>query len=132
MKIIRKIHKHNSLSWLLGALILLRAMIVPGYMVSASGQDGLQIIFCDGPVSISSTQEHHHSQHMGHHDKGKSVHISPTCSDWSTSGLLLVDGFYQLPVTIFDKSFSVPDYRNPEFQQTSLHNRAIRAPPVFI
>lgn len=64
--------------------VFLRSFIAPGFMIKASAEDGLAIIFCDGPVSMVVSQyEHSGHQHHGDDAAQKEIHISPICGQWS-------------------------------------------------
>ena len=90
----------KTLTRLIVAMVLLRSLIATGFMLAVSGI-GLEIIVCDGPVSFRPTvsensgHKHHHSSD---HTENSQLHISPTCSDWSTSSLLVFNSLFELPV----------------------------------
>lgn len=130
-------HKRNLkvFPWLLAAAVLLRSFIAPGYMLAASAGTGFAIIFCDGPVSINSKNDEHAAHHH-YSDDGDQVrseiHVSPVCSDWSTSGLLVFNAIFE-PVLFDAKPAETgPDYDTPPFPQRPDNTRTIRGPPALV
>lgn len=133
MHFFRRARTLRFFPWLLAAIVLLRSFIAPGYMFSVSAEAGLGIIFCNGPVSIYSEHERHAAHHHGddHANQG-GVHISPVCSDWSISSLLVFAPIFE-PV-LFDATLSDISvaYNTPFFQQYSVSPREIRGPPLLV
>lgn len=133
MHFFRRRKNLKLLPWLLACAVLLRSFIAPGYMLSASAEDGLGIIFCDGPASLVSESEHsgHH-----HHDGGENqagVHISPICSKWSTSSLLLVPYTDIVPVfALYSSLRETPDQQSAIPRQFPFSKRIIRGPPHVV
>lgn len=129
-------HRKKSLRffpWLLAVAVLLRSFIAPGYMLAISSDEGLGIIFCDGLVSIDRGHADHAANHHGGNDVTQDeVHISPICSQWSTSSLLVFTAIFE-PV-LFDVIRAEIDlgYNTPHFQQYSCNNCVIRGPPTLV
>jgi hypothetical protein len=73
--------KHRWLAWLL-PLLVLRAFVPAGFMLSWSGND-LQIVLCSGTGPATQSISHHVAQdgaHHHHHDDGESkVHENSLC-----------------------------------------------------
>lgn len=133
MQYFRRRKTLRILPWLLACAVVLRSFIAPGYMLSASAEDGLGIIFCDGLVSLVSQTEH--SGHHNHHDGGEArteVHISPICSKWSTSSLLLVPDTDIVPIfTRFSSLRETPEHQPAVPRQFPASKRITRGPPAL-
>lgn len=103
-------------------------------MISASAEDGLGLVFCDGPVSLNIQQDEH-SEHQHHGDNDdealKEIHISPICSQWSTSSLLVIHTLFEPPFIISTRIKQQTHYQTSLFQQFFDRTRNIRAPPVL-
>lgn len=132
MRFFRTTKISGPFPWLLALAVLLRSFIAPGYMLFLSADQGLGIIFCNGPVSIEG-----HMNHSGHHHDADDQtshtekHLSPVCSQWSTSSLLVFNTVFE-PV-VFEKSNTenVVVYTTSYFKQYSFNIRVIRGPPVI-
>jgi hypothetical protein len=127
----RKQNLHN-LIWGITLSVFLRSFIAPGYMLSVSADDGLSIIFCNGPAGIHSQNNDHANHHNHHGDKGtQQNHISPACSFWSTSSLLVVAARIEpapFIVTGADRYVHYQPLLLPQFFDTS---RVTRGPPAL-
>ncbi len=116
---------------ILVTMIFLRSLIATGFMLAVSG-GSLGLIVCDGPVSfvsIASEKSGHEHHHSSDHAEKSQLHISPSCSDWSTSSLLVSVPVFELPVfeltpektiqsnvALIDESFdSINQIRAPPF-----------------
>jgi len=115
---------------LIVAMVFLRSLVASGFMLAISGS-GLELIVCDGPVSFKpavseySGHEHHHSSE---HTENSQLHISPTCSDWSTSSLQVFNAFFEL--SLFDQHVSETIQFNTIYIDGSHDSiNHIRAPP---
>lgn len=131
MRFLRKSKNPGYLLYIVAVAVFLRSFIAPGYMLKASAEDGLAIIFCDGPVSMYTPQDEHTGHH--HHGEGdaqKETHISPICSQWSTSSVLVFNSIVE-PLGL-DKTLSlyINHYTTPYLQQFSDTNRVTRGPPA--
>ena len=116
---------------IIAVAVFLRSFIAPGYMLKASAEDGLGIIFCDGPVSLYIPQDDHsaHHHHGDDSDTQQETHISPICSQWSTSSLLVFNTIV-VPVRLdAERTVYSYHYTTPYFQQYSDFTRVIRGPP---
>ncbi len=125
-----------KLIWFISLSVFLRSFIAPGYMVSASAENGLGLILCNGPVSFNIQQdqhsEHHHHDNHSNDDVSNEIHISPICSHWSTSSLLVIDSLFK-PENV--KAIHVKQhtqYITRLFQQVFNNNHDIRGPPSLI
>jgi hypothetical protein len=122
-------------TWLIVAAVLLRSFIAPGYMLAVTGGD-LRMTFCYGPVAAAEaardfgTHHHHPQSDPSGSEDTQSLYVSPSCSFWSASSLLVTSVAPPLP--------QVAPARHHEF---TFHDpllparvfddaRAIRAPPV--
>lgn len=134
MQYFRRRKTLRILPWLLASAVVLRSFIAPGYMLSASAEDGLGIIFCDGLVSLVLQTEQ--SGHHHHHDSGEigtEVHISPICSKWSTSSILLVPETDILPVfALYSSLRETPEHQPAVPRQFPASKRVTRGPPLTI
>ena len=134
MPLFRRKKNPGVYPWLLAAAVLLRSFVAPGYMLTVSAETGPGIIFCNGPVFLNA----HHDQHPSHHHAagdGKArddIHISPVCSDWSTSGLLVISAVFETVLFDAARTASGPEYTPPLFHLFSETTRAIRAPPALV
>ena len=133
MYLIRRKKSLRLFPWLLAMAVLLRSFIAPGYMLAISSEEGLGIIFCDGPVSL----ERGHTDHAANsHDGDKAtqdeVHISPICSQWSTSSLQVITAVFE--PAVFDESrFEINRFSNtPYYQQYFCNKGIIRGPPALV
>ena len=132
MYISRYAKRMKLLPWLLSAVLVLRSFIAPGYMLSVSAENGLDIVFCNGPVSIEGHMDryghHHGDEHSTHGEK----HLSPICSQWSTSSLLVFNAVFE--AVVFDKSLAenIPAHSTLFFQRCFKNNHVIRGPPVLV
>ena len=128
-------YRKNSayITWLLAAAVLLRTFIAPGYMLAASADAGLRIIFCEGPVAVESGQKQHAGhQHGSEHANEGEIHISPICSQWSTSSLLVLN---VVVIPLFPEVFykvEKQEYEPRFYQSLSNASHAIRAPPSLV
>jgi len=131
MQYFRRRKTLRLLPWLLACALVLRSFIAPGYMLTASAEDGMGIIFCDGLVSLVSQSDHSgHHHHHGSDEVQAEVHISPICSKWSTSGLLVINTFY-LPETSPSAVLPESNYQAPFIRQFTNVLRPNRGPPSF-
>ena len=114
--------------------VFLRSFIAPGFMLSVSPDEGLDIIFCDGPVSVHTQQDEilHHVHGEDHEIDGTVTHISPVCADWSTSGILAIMVPF-VPIR-FDTGHRVQNYSYKQvyYPDAIIQYRVIRAPPPLI
>ena len=120
------------------SVLVVRSLIAVGFMLSVSNH-GLELVFCDGPVSFKPVEHIANSQHAyGEHDhhamghaEDSQLHISPSCSDWSTSSLLVINNsiefitFRQVTELIAPFNYKLVD---PSFVSINL----IRAPPYLV
>ncbi len=126
--------KQNSINlvWIIALAVVLRSFIAPGYMLSTSIEDGLGIVFCDGPVSLN-TQQEDHSKHHNHGDDNdeaqQEIYISPICSQWSTSSLLVINTLFVPAFIISTRVKQHTHYQTPLRQQFFDSTRDIRGPP---
>lgn len=101
-------------------------------MISASADDGLALIFCDGPVSLVSKGEGHASGHHHNSETGEAqqeVHVSPICTEWATSGILVVNTLFE-PASVFEAiSVEHTFYEVQPVEQSFYHTSYIRGPP---
>ena len=113
-------------------MIYLRSLIATGFMLAVSG-NGLGIIVCDGPVSFRPAVSEH-SRHEHHHTSGNTensqLNISPTCSDWSTSSLLVFNSSYDASVSEL-YVYEVIQFESVFFDESLDSINQIRAPPIF-
>jgi len=100
-------------------------------MLSVGEEDGLSIIFCNGPVDLSPMQgdeAHHH--HGDIESDSPILFISPICSDWSTSSTLAL----YLPLETLnphiERGQETNPYNAPKLTQIATPNQLIRAPPA--
>lgn len=118
---------------ILVTMIFLRSLIATGFMLAVS-TGSLELIVCDGPVSFvpitseNNGHEHHHSS--GTSEKSQ-LHISPSCSDWSTSSLLVAIPFFELSV------FELTPEKTIQFNAVPIDEffdsiNQIRAPPSLV
>jgi hypothetical protein len=117
---------------ILVTMILLRSLIATGFMLAVS--DGsLELITCNGPVSfvsVASDSKHEHHNSSEHSEKSQ-LHISPSCSDWSTSSLLVGIPVFELPVLELAPEKTIRS--NIVFIDESLNSiNQIRAPPSVV
>lgn len=116
--------------------VFLRSFIAPGYMLKTTAEDGLGIIFCDGPVTLYVSQDNHtaHTHHDGDNnsDVQNEIHISPICSHWSTSSMLVFNT--NIGPIRFDLKYSAfnNNYITPIYREYSDNTYTIRGPPVYI
>ncbi len=102
-------------------------------MIKASAEEGLGIIFCDGPVTLYIPQDDHsgHHHHGSDSDVEQETHISPVCSQWSTSSVLVFNTVIE-PVQIDSiRSEFINHYVAPSYQEYSDFTRVIRGPPDY-
>jgi hypothetical protein len=119
--------------WLLAVAVLLRSFIAPGYMLAVSSEEGLGIIFCDGPVSLERGHDDHAVNHHGDEDATQDeVHISPICSQWTTSSLLVFTAIFEPGLFDAIRAEINTLYNTPHYQQYSCNNCVIRGPPSFV
>ena len=132
MRYFRQRRNIRSLLCIVAVAVFLRSFIAPGYMLKTSAEDGLSIIFCDGPVSLYSTQDEHEGHH--HHGDGdaqKEIHISPICSQWSTSSVLVFSSIVEpqgLDVQRTEYSYHYTTFFLQQFSDTT---RVTRGPPAY-
>ena len=128
----QKINCRKTLTRLIVSMLYLRSLIATGFMLAVSG-NGLEIIVCDGPVSIRpAISEHsgHENHHSTGHTENSKLHISPTCSDWSTSSLLVFNSLFEL--SIFDRYTNESILFEPIYVDESIDSiNQIRAPPKY-
>ena len=115
--------------WLLISALVLRSLIAPGFMLSVSAADGLGIIFCDGPV-LQTADTAHHQHHDNGVDSQDTTVISPVCSQWSTSSVLVFNSGIDLLPTELPGTTIEDRYRPPAIPVTYTNQRIIRAPPA--
>ena len=114
--------------WLLISALLLRSLIAPGFMLSVTASDGLGIIFCNGPVQQSPDEVHY--QHYGNGmDTQDTTVISPVCSQWSTSSVLVFNSGVDLLAAEYPGTI-VEDHYRPPSTSVTYNNQHIRAPPA--
>lgn len=132
MRYFRKRHNLRSLLCMVAVAVFLRSLIAPGFMLKASAEDGLTLVFCDGPVSmVVSHDEHSGHQHHGEGDAQKEIHISPICSQWSTSSVLVFNSIIEpLGLGVQNTEYS-HFYTTLFLQQFSNTNRVTRGPPAY-
>jgi len=121
--------KLTTFCWLIALAVVLRSFIAPGYMLSVSADDGLGIIFCNGPGGIYA-QHDVHAHH--HHDGGGTQHqnhISPTCSFWSTSSLFVVTPHFEPALIVSTRVEQPVQFQTLLLQQFFDTTRFIRGPP---
>lgn len=123
---------------LLVSVIMVRSLIAVGFMLSVSGH-GLELVFCDGPVSFKPvnndiSKRHVHGEH-DHHSMGQAgdsqLYISPSCSDWSTSSLLVINNSIEFITPHQVTELISPVTLNFIDQSVSSIN-LIRAPPYLV
>ena len=128
----RKNHYFRYTLCIIAVAVFLRSFIAPGFMLKASAEDGLDIIFCNGPVSANVSNDGH-SEHHHHGDTNKvkqEVHISPICSQWSTSSQLLSNTII-IPFQFNVKITTVFNQYTPGYiQRFAPTSRITRGPPV--
>ena len=134
MQIFRRGRYLTICTRLLAAAIVLRSFIAPGFMLSVSADDGLGIVFCNGPAGIHAPDNGHSGHH--HHDNtgktGEQTHVTPMCSHWSASSLFVAVAFFApspdapLPVKTNAVYQSVPLQKFPD------SSRVIRGPPSLV
>ncbi len=139
MYFLSKRNNPNKLIWIISLSIFLRSFIAPGYMISASAENGLKLILCDGPVSLNVQQDQHsdhnaHNDHSAHNehsndDASNEIHISPICSQWSTSSLLVINTLFEPANVIAIHHNQQTQYQTRLFQQVFNNNHDIRGPP---
>lgn len=131
--ILERLNYHVTLTRFIIAIVFLRSLIATGCMLSVSGVS-LEIIICDGPVSFKPTisegsgHEHHHLQE---HSEKSQLHISPICSDWSTSSLQVFNTFFELSVSNL-LTFGIVRFIIFFFDKSFDSINQIRAPPPFL
>ena len=132
MRFLRPGNNPRILLYVVAIAVFLRSFIAPGYMLKASAEDGLGIIFCDGPVSLYiSPDEHTGHHHHGDGDAQKETHISPICSQWSTSSVLVFNSIVDpLGLDTAQTVYSV-HYTTPYLQQYPDSTRVTRGPPAY-
>ena len=134
MQYFRQKRKIINLTRVISLTVILRSFIAPGYMLSASIDDGLELIFCDGPVSLTSTDDDHSSHHRHHNiDDGieQEIHISPVCSHWSTSSVLVLNTLFEPTFVFIIRHDEQTRYQSNLVTQTSDNTNDIRGPPLF-
>lgn len=133
MYLFRRKNSLRYFPWLLAVAVLLRSFIAPGYMLTISSKEGLGIIFCDGPVSLEHGHDGHAANHHGGDDATQDeVHLSPICSQWSTSSLLVFTAIFEPELFDVIRAEFDPGYNTPHFQQYSCNNYVIRGPPTLV
>lgn len=132
MRYFRQSHHLRSLLSVVLVAVFLRSFIAPGFMLKASTEDGLGIIFCNGPVSMVVLQDEHSGHHRhGDEDAQKETHISPICSQWSTSSVLVFNSLIEpLDLDVHRTEFFY-HYSPPFLQHFSKTDRITRGPPVY-
>ena len=133
MNLFRRKKSLRIFPWLLAVAVLLRSFIAPGYMLGISSEEGLGIIFCDGPVTLERGHADHNAhQHDGEDATGSAVQLSPICSQWSTSSLLVFTAIFE--PALFDVIRAEVDtfYNIPHYQQFYCNNCVIRGPPALV
>ncbi len=134
MHFFRRSKNLSFFPWLLALALVLRSFIAPGFMLSVGDDEGIRIIFCDGPVVVNVDQHdshaHHHAGHVSQGDS--SLHISPVCTDWSTSGAFAIS--ISIETFRFDTSHQQEEhsYYTSFFQYAVLHDHFIRSPPALV
>jgi hypothetical protein len=75
-----KVYQGRTAIWLIAAMLVLRSMIAPGYMLDIRGEGlgGLHITLCDG-LNGALQSDGDHNAHAGH-DTGLT-----SCGLWATS-----------------------------------------------
>lgn len=134
MKYFRRQQRSRFFLCIIATAILLRSFIAPGYMLRTSAEEGFGIIFCDGPVTVNIKQNDHtpHQHHGDDTDVNEEVHISPVCSQWSTSSQLVFHSELEPvhPVTAGSGYFN--HYKLTPYRKFSDPARIIRGPPVYV
>lgn len=138
MNFFRRKQNVIKLIWVISLAVFLRSFIAPGYMISASAEDGLGLIFCDGPVSLNIQQDQssgHHAEHQHHGNNDdevqQEIHISPICSQWSTSSLLVINTLFNPPFVISTRVKQHTYYQKLILQQAFNNHRDIRGSPYL-
>ncbi|NOG59302.1 MAG: hypothetical protein HND53_02300 [Proteobacteria bacterium] len=103
-------------------------------MVSASAEDGLGLILCEGPVSytVQKDEDSEHDHHHSNDEASGELHISPVCSHWSTSSLLVINTLFEPANIITIQLLQKTQYQTQLFQQDFNNNHDIRGPPFSI
>jgi hypothetical protein len=121
-----------KISSVIAIAIILRSFIAPGFMISASAEEGLALVFCDGPVSLISQGEDHASGHDHHNTADtdqQAVHISPMCTHWAASSILAVNTNFEPATTLHLSRLEQSSYKLQYVEQRFYHNSYIRGPP---
>lgn len=115
---------------LLVAAIVLRSLIAPGFMLSVSADDGLNIVFCNGPVAVHAPD----NGHSGHHhadtgETGKQAHVTPMCGHWSSSSHYVVTAFFAPSMDVPLPAKANTKYQSAPVQKFLDSPRVTRGPP---
>ena len=120
----------NKYAWIIILALVLRSFVAPGFMLDTSSGSGLAIIFCNGPAGLyvpasdyTEHRAHHHSPGDG---SGHQNHITPACSDWSTSGMLVFDSYVDVYSLDTGHTVNIQQYATPLFLEFVDSNRSIR------
>ena len=130
MKFFRFQKKSRLFLCIIAVTVFLRSFIAPGYMIRASA-DSFGIVFCDGPVSVNVQQQDHpaHQHHGGDKKVNDEIHISPVCSQWSTSSQIVFDSLVAVVQAAPGDSVYNNHYTPDPFRKYSAPVRFIRGPP---
>lgn len=126
----------KSLSLWIVPLLIARAMIPAGFMLSA-GADGLELMFCSGsmqmPAAMQSAGEHseHAAHHHGNHQSGGGNHDNAPCPFSLAAFAVSVDVPYLAAAAL------VPSDEIVAFNPVAIASASpqgidrIRGPPLF-
>ena len=133
MQNFRRKRNLNKYIRLIALALVLRSFIAPGFMLDTSSGNGLAIIFCNGPAGLYVPANDHanHHAHYGTDDgPPHQNHITPACSHWSTSSMLVFNSYVAVNLPDTDRTHTVPLYDAPVFAECPASNRLTRGPPA--
>ena len=133
MHIFRRSQHLTLAARLLAAAVVLRSLIAPGFMLSVSVDDGLGIVFCNGPAAIHAPDNGHSGHHHDNTGKtGDQAHITPMCGHWSSSSLFVAVAFFvpSLEAPLPVKTNAV--YQSAPLQKFLDSSRVTRGPPSLV
>ena len=123
----------NLFAWIIVLALLLRSFVAPGFMLDTSSGTGLAIIFCNGPAGQYAPVSDYTNHHANHHGPDSGTrhhnHITPTCSHWSTSSMLVFDSCAEIKPLDTVLTDNVPQYVTALFIESVDSGQYTRGPP---